>query len=221
AERAYRQTLQAHKKGLLQQLFPAEGQLVPELRFSEFVGEWSFFKGNELFKQVSNKNHEGDLPVLAVTQEHGAIPREEINYHVTVSKKSVKSYKIVEVGDFIISLRSFQGGIEYSSYYGICSPAYVILRASENYEIDNIYFTSYFKSDILIRALNKNLEGLRDGKMISYRQFSEIKIPLPTLPEQQKIANCLSSLDRLIQAQTDKIEALEAHKRGMMQQLFP
>ena len=67
----------------------------------------------------------------------------------------------------------------------------------------------------------KNLEGLRDGKMISYKQFSELELPIPPRDEQQKIADCLSSLDDLITAQTQKIDALKTHKKGLMQQLFP
>ncbi len=109
---------------------------VPGLRFPEFreAGEWTFKNGDKVFNQVSNKNHNSDLPILAITQEQGAIPRDEINYSVIVTDKSVESYKVVEIGDFIISLRSFQGGIEYSNYKGICSPAYIILRKKTDVE---------------------------------------------------------------------------------------
>ena len=105
-------------------------KLIPEFRFPEFnsEGEWRYKNGDELFEPVSNKNHNSDMSILAITQEQGAIPREMIDYHVSVTDKSVESYKVVEVGDFIISLRSFQGGIEYSNYLGLCSPAYIILR---------------------------------------------------------------------------------------------
>lgn len=197
-------------------------ELVPRLRFPEFwdAGEWDVFFANALFEQISNKGHGGDLPVLAITQEYGAIPRELIDYHVSVNENSVKSYKVVENGDFIISLRSFQGGIEYSEYRGICSPAYVILRRRSSGVLDQ-FFRHYFKTSKFIRDLTKNLEGIRDGKMVSYKQFSEVQLPLPKLDEQQKIADCLSSLDALIAAQADKIDALKTHKKGLMQQLFP
>lgn len=219
---------QDHKKGLLQQLFPAEGDVTlsgaegqPKFRFPEFKkdGEWEYFNGNKLFEPISNKNHNSDLPILAITQEKGAIPREEIDYHVSVSEKSVSSYKVVEVGDFIISLRSFQGGIEYSNYLGLCSPAYIILRKKK--DLINDFYRHYFKSHVFIQNLNKNLEGIRDGKMVSYKQFSDILIPKPSIKEQQKIASCLSAADDLIAAQTQKIEALQAHKKGLLQQLFP
>ena len=195
--------------------------LVPKLRFPAFRGApgWEVRPGNRLFDQVSDKSPEPGLPVLAITQEHGAIPRDLIDYHVSVSEKSIENYKVVQVGDFIISLRSFQGGIEYSQYHGICSPAYVILRRSA--AGSDAYFKHYLKTGRFIHILTKNLEGLRDGKMISYKQFSELQIPTPEPEEQQKIADCLGSLDELIAAQGRKVEALKAHKKGLMQQLFP
>jgi len=195
---------------------------IPKLRFPEFrdAGAWDEKTGNLIFDQVSNKQHNSDLPVLAITQEHGAIPRNMIDYHVSVTSKSIGNYKVVEVGDFIISLRSFQGGIEYSEYKGICSPAYIILRKRHK-DVHDHFFKQFFKSERFIQLLVKNLEGLRDGKMVSYKQFSEILLPIPAPPEQQKIANCLSSLDELITTQSQKLDTLKTHKKGLMQQLFP
>jgi type I restriction enzyme, S subunit len=195
--------------------------LRPKLRFPAFreTDAWSGVLGHELFDQISNKDHNSDLPVLAITQEHGAIPRDMIDYHVSVAEKSIESYKVVEVGDFIISLRSFQGGIEYSRFKGICSPAYVVLRLKPSHVAD--YFRHFLKTDRFIGQITKNLEGLRDGKMVSYKQFSELHLPTPTREEQQKIADCLSSLDELIAAQAGKVGALKTHKKGLMQQLLP
>lgn len=198
-----------------------EKKLIPELRFPEFVQneEWEYLYGNDLFKPISNKDHNSDLPILAISQEHGAIPRGMIDYNVSASEESIRSYKVIEKGDFIISLRSFQGGIEYSNYKGICSPAYIILRKKK--KLNDIFFRYYFKTDLYIRHLNKNLEGIRDGKMVSYKQFSEIILPYPSIKEQQKIASCLSSLDEIIEANIQKLEVLKDHKKGLMQNLFP
>lgn len=194
---------------------------VPLLRFPEFLeaGEWGSEFGGELFDQISNKDHNSDLPVLAITQEHGAVPRSLIDYHVSVADKSIEGYKVVDVGDFIISLRSFQGGIEYSRYKGICSPAYVVLRLAPGHSAD--YFRHFLKTGRFIGQLTKNLEGLRDGKMVSYKQFSELQLPIPSQKEQQRIADCLSSLDELITAENQKLDALKTHKKGLMKQLFP
>lgn len=192
----------------------------PRLRFPGFTGEWEYVYGDELFEPVSNKNHNSDLPILALTQDQGAVPRDMINYNVVVSEKSVAGYKVVEIDDFIISLRSFQGGIEYSRYKGLCSPAYIVLRKKSD-KLSSDFYRIYFKSINYIQELNKNLEGIRDGKMISYSQFSEIKLPKPSPLEQQKIASCLSALDDLIAAQSQKVDALKEKKKGLMQQLFP
>lgn len=195
--------------------------LVPKQRFPEFRGAagWDTTPGDELFEQINNRQAPAGLPILAITQEHGAIPRDLIDYHVSVTDKSVETYKEVRPGDFIISLRSFQGGIEYSDYHGICSPAYVILR--KRAELSDLFYKQHFKSHSFIQQLTKNLEGLRDGKMVSYKQFSELHLLNPSPPEQQKIAECLSSVDELMAAQARKVDALKTHKKGLMQQLFP
>lgn len=197
-------------------------KIVLELRFPEFQGNGiDFVYGNKLFESITNKNHNSDLPILAITQDQGAVPRDQIEYNVTVTDKSLSNYKVVEVGDFIISLRSFQGGIEYSRFKGICSPAYIILRKRKEC-ISELYYKYYFKTWKYIQSLNRNLEGIRDGKMISYSQFSSIKVPYPCLfKEQQKIADCLFSIDELIDAESRKLNALGKYKKGLMQKLFP
>lgn len=179
---------------------------------------WGNKKGGELFVSISNKNHNSDLPILAVTQDQGAVPRDLIDYQITVTERSVESYKVVEIGDFIISLRSFQGGIEHSDYKGICSPAYIILK--NRVEIVTKFYKYYFKTPSYIKLLNKKLEGIRDGKMISYSYFAEIPIPFPTFEEQQRIASFLSSLEEKIHTEKAIIEKLTKQKQYLLQQLF-
>ena len=196
----------------------AEHIKVPELRFPDFSGDWEEKFGNEVFDRITDKNHKSDLPILAISQEHGAIPREMIDYDISVTAESVASYKVVSPGDFIISLRSFQGGLEYSRYKGICSPAYIILRA--RIAIEDLFFKEFFKTYSYILQLKSKLEGIRDGKMVSYKYFSETIIPYPTLPEQQKIAEFLTAVDEKIGQLKRKKELLEAYKKGAMQKLF-
>lgn len=183
-----------------------------------FEGEWNFKYGNEIFDNISNKKHNSDLPILAITQDYGAIPRNLIDFKITVTDKSVESYKVVEVGDFIISLRSFQGGIEYSEYKGICSPAYIILRPSIS--IDRIFFKYYLKTPKYITHLNRKLEGIRDGKMISYSYFSDIILPLPSIEEQNKVSKFLSLIENRIQTQRKIIEQLETLIQGCREKIF-
>nr|HPR74458.1 restriction endonuclease subunit S [Bacteroidales bacterium] len=208
--------LEQYKKGVMQKIFSQQ------IKFKSDSGrefpKWEKLHGNEIFETVSNKNHNSDLPILAITQEQGAVPRDMIDYYITVSEQSIESYKVVEKGDFIISLRSFQGGIEYSEYKGICSPAYIILRAIQN--IDSRYFKYYFKTTNYISELNRKLEGIRDGKMISFKYFSDIVINVPSLPEQTKIANFLSAIDDKINHTQKQIDKAEVWKKGLMQQMF-
>jgi type I restriction enzyme S subunit len=201
----------------MQQLF------AQELRFKREDGmdypDWEWMDGDKLFDNISDKNHNSDLPILAITQDQGAVPRDLIDYKMTVTDKSIASYKVVQVGDFVISLRTFQGGIEYSNYKGICSPAYIILRPSSD-SVDRVFYKFYLKTDYYIAQLQKNLEGIRDGKMISYKYFSEIKLPVPSIEEQQKIASFLSSLDRKIDAVSAQIELTQQFKKGLLQEMF-
>ena len=224
--------LKAYKKGLMQNLFVSSmggGKSlninylqIPKLRFPEFYDEkeWIYYNGDKMFEPIVNKNHNSDLPVLAITQDQGAIPRDLIDYNVIVSDKSIEGYKVVEIGDFIISLRSFQGGIEYSNYKGLCSPAYIVLR-KRNDDVCDDFYRYYFKSNQYIQDLNRNLEGIRDGKMVSYKQFSDIMIPCPKYEEQRKIASCLFAMDDQINAYTEKVGLLGQYKIGLMQRMFP
>ena len=208
--------LQQYKKGVMQKIFNQE------IRFkaddgSEFP-EWEWKYGNEIFETITNKNHSSELPILAITQEYGAIPRDMIDYQISVTDKSVATYKVVEIGDFIISLRSFQGGIEYSNYKGICSPAYIILRP--HIEVEDRLYKLYMKTDNYIKELNKNIEGIRDGKMISFKQFSEIKLPYPSIEEQTKIANFLSFIDQKIEQVQKQLNSTKEFKKALLQQMF-
>ncbi|WPO81417.1 restriction endonuclease subunit S [Chryseobacterium sp. JJR-5R] len=174
--------------------------------------------GNEIFQNISDKNHNSDLPILAITQEYGAIPRDLIDYKISVTDKSVDSYKVVQKGDFIISLRSFQGGIEYSEYQGICSPAYIILRPIIT--VDRIFYKYYLKTSKYITHLNRKLEGIRDGKMISYKYFSDISLPLPSIAEQNKISSFLFLIDSRIQTQKKIISHLQTSIQSYRQKIF-
>ena len=208
--------IQEYKKGVMQKIFSQK------IRFKDDKGSefptWKNKNGNEIFETITNKKHNSDLPILAISQVFGAIPREMIDYKVTVTEKSVSTYKIVEIGDFIISLRSFQGGIEYSNYKGICSPAYIILRPFIN--VDRNFYKYFFKTKRYIKLLNRNIEGIRDGKMISYKQFSEIKLPYPSIKEQTKIVNFLSSIDEKIELTNKELNSTKEFKKVLLQQMF-
>lgn len=227
-----KELLEVFKKGVMQQLFSQQIRFTPSLEdFEEELTQgmlvdiaanypdWNWVGGNKLFNNISDKNHNSDLPILAITQDQGAIPRDMIDYQMTVTEKSIASYKVVQVGDFVISLRTFQGGIEYSNYHGICSPAYIILRPNTD-DVDRTFYKFYLKTSYYIKQLQKNLEGIRDGKMISYKYFSEIKLPFPSLPEQKKIANYLTVMETKIESVNQQIKKTQEFKKGLLQQMF-
>ena len=199
-------------KGLSESLFSHK------LGFEGFKQNWDMKYGNEIFLNISDKNQTSNLPILAITQEYGAIPRDLIDYKVTVTDKSVESYKVVQIGDFIISLRSFQGGIEYSNYKGICSPAYIVLRSI--IPINNIFYKYYLKTNNYIAELNRKLEGIRDGKMISYKQFSEIPLPYPTITEQNEIAKCLSVINKKLETEKLILKRYSKQKKYLLNNLL-
>lgn len=181
--------------------------------------EWEVIKAKKVFRNRSDKKHDGTLEVLSVTQDRGVIPRSQVDINIKYDKESTSSYKRVYIGDFVISLRSFQGGIEYSEYNGIVSPAYTVIEAFT--PICDHYYRAYFKSPTYIQRLNTAVYGIRDGKNISYEDFSQIYIPSPPLPEQQKIAEILTAQDAVIALMQKQIELLQKQKKAFLQKMFP
>lgn len=205
------QKLELRKKGLMQQL------LTGKKRLPGFTDEWKKVKAGLIFKSVSIRSNKQEI-LLSATQEHGVIPRDMLESRVTMPTGDLSSFKLVDVGDFVISLRSFEGGIEYSQYRGVVSPAYTVLKKA--LDVDSAFYKAYFKSNDFIQRLSVAVIGIRDGKQISYSDFAYIKIPFPALQEQTAIANILSSSDEEIRLAQDKLAAMKEQKKGLMQVLL-
>lgn len=203
---------QQQKKYLMQQL------LTGKKRLSGFDRKWNYVKANEIFKSIVDKSHGGKLEVLSSTQDKGIVPRSQVDIDIKYDENSLSTYKKVCEGDFVISLRSFQGGIEYSNYAGIVSPAYTVLRAIV--KIDAGYYKQFFKSSNYIKRLNVAVYGIRDGKQISYDDFGQIKIPVPPIEEQREVAKILSTADHEIDLLQKSIEAEKQKKKALMQLLL-
>ena len=200
------------KKGLMQKL------LSGEQRLPGFEGEWLLTKTRKMFSIESKKVRVSDAEVLSATQDSGVVPRRILAGRVMSSSNESALYKVVLAGDFVISLRSFQGGIEYSAYNGAVSPAYTILRSQ--IELDSDYYRYYFKSNVFINQyLSKAVVGIRDGKQISIPIFMTIKLPQPPLPEQRAIASVLSSADSEINALEKKLSLFREQKRFLLNNL--
>lgn len=203
--------LTMRKRGLMQQL------LTGKKRLKGFEGEWKRIKAGEIFKSISVKGN-GSEVLLSATQEHGVIPRDQLEGRVTMPTGDTNSFKLVEVGDFVISLRSFQGGLEYSEHRGIVSPAYTVLKPIV--EIDKPFYRYYFKSVEFIGHLAIAVIGIRDGKQISYEDFCFVKIPYPNIEEQKAISAVLLQADKEIEMQKQKLAAMQEQKKGLMQVLL-
>ena len=203
--------LTLRKRGLMQQL------LTGKKRLKGFEGQWKRIKAGEIFKSISVKGN-GSEVLLSATQEHGVIPRDQLEGRVTMPTGDTNSFKLVEVGDFVISLRSFQGGLEYSEHRGIVSPAYTVLKPIV--EIDKPFYRYYFKSAEFIGHLAIAVIGIRDGKQISYEDFCFVKIPYPNIKEQKAISTVLLQADKEIEIQKQKLAAMQEQKKGLMQVLL-
>lgn len=179
--------------------------------------KWDIIKAGEMFENINIKNKSNEA-VLAVTQDKGVVLRDECGVDIKYSKEGLKNYKYVEKNDFIISLRSFQGGIEFSNMRGIVSPAYTILKNKEEIVYD--FYRHYFKSLDFLKDLNYVVEGLRDGKQISYSKFKEIYIVKPPLEEQHVISNLLNIQEKICKMYKTKYEHYKNLKKGLMQQLL-
>lgn len=207
------ENLKVRNKGLAQQL------LSGKIRVKGFEEtKWVEKKGNKIFKNNTDKTHNGDLEILSATQERGVIPRSMNNIDIKYDKNSLGTYKKVEVGDYVISLRSFQGGIEYSEYEGIVSPAYTILK--EIIPISKKFYKVYFKTETFINRLNTIIYGIRDGKQISFGDFATLNIPYPSIEEQNEIAIILDKATDELNQYQQKLQTLQLQKKGLMQQLL-
>ena len=215
--------LKAHKKGLMQQLFPREGESVPRLRFSEFrdAGEWKHRRLSEFI--IERKRFpEENLPLYSLTIDEGIAPKTERYDRSFLVKNEKDAYKLVCPNDFAYNPMNLRfGAIARHSGLNdvVISKYYNIFYCDDS--VDSRFCEIYFRSPGLIVYYDDVATGsLIEKRRVHFKEFLKFDIRFPQLEEQQAISNCLSSLDRLISAQSDKLESLKIHKKGLMQQLF-
>lgn len=190
----------------------------PAIRFQGFTDGWEQSKLGDIFKEYSEKNHE-ELPALTIVQGKGTITREESSRDLQYDKSSLPNYKMVKKDDFIIHLRSFEGGLEKASSDGIISPAYHTLHGDNT---DSRFYYPFFRSKKFIDYLLKpHVYGIRDGKSIDIEGMKTIDIPVPILAEQQKIGSYLEQIDNFISLHRCKLTKLQLLKKSMLTKMFP
>jgi type I restriction enzyme S subunit len=213
--------LKTHKKGLMQQLFPREGETQPRLRFPEFQAseEWeprtlgsvcrSFSGGTPSTSQP--EYYGGDIPFI----RSGEIGRDRTELFLTQAGLSNSAAKIVVKGDVLVALYGANSGdVALAKIDGAINQAILCLKSKESNGF--IYQFLSFKKDWVVATYLQGGQGNLSGEIVK-----SISVCFPAPEEQQRIADCLTSLDDLIAAQTHKLEALKTHKKGLMQQLFP
>lgn len=179
----------------------------------EIPSHWKLRKMKYTFSERSRKGFPNE-PLLAATQNHGVIMKSDYENRTVEATKNLDTLKLVEEGDFVISLRSFQGGIEYSYCRGIISPAYTVLKA---HHLTEPYFKHLAKSPIFIDLLKSTVTGIREGQNIDYNKLKVEFMPIPTLEEQQAIASYLDTattkIDEAIAQQQKMIDLLNERKQ--------
>lgn len=201
-------------------------KLVPKLRFSEFCQEWNVDTLKSIAKRVTKKNKDGELSrVLTNSAVHGILDQRDYFDKDIANKGNLDGYFIVDKGDYVynprVSTIAPVGPVSKNKVgKGVMSPLYTIFRFKNN---NNDFYEHYFKSTKWHQYLRmiSNTGARHDRMSITNGEFMMMSVPVPELAEQQKIAACLSSLDELITAHAEKLEAFKKHKKGLMQQLFP
>lgn len=219
-------TLKTHKKGLMQQLFPAEGETLPKLRFPEFrdAGEWKEKKLTDAITPVIREVAKPDSSYLALgLRSHG-----KGTFHKpdqAPEKNSMDKLYLVHHDDLIVNITfAWEGAIaiagkqDHGCYVSHRFPTYVFN--------EKVSTSGFFRYVIIKKAFIYKLGLISPGgagrnRVMNKKDLLQLTVLLPDTKEQQKIADCLASLDDLITAQTQKLAALKTHKKGLMQQLFP
>ncbi|WP_243155656.1 restriction endonuclease subunit S [Enterococcus faecalis] len=205
------------KKAYLQVMFPAKDERAPKLRFADFEEEWELCKLGEIFKERSDRSGEGEL--ISVTINSGIIKASELERKDN-SSTDKSNYKVVKQGDIAYnSMRMWQGASGFSPFNGILSPAYTVISPKEN--IDGIFMAYMFKKHDMIQVFKRNSQGLTsDTWNLKFPTLSTIKIKMPLIEEQKKIAKLLLFLDKTIAIKQNKLNQLKSLKKAYLQNMF-
>lgn len=220
AESKKLESLKTYKKGLMQQLFPPPGATTPALRFPGYSGEWEEKTLGEVataFSGGTPKSGEprfygGPIPFIRSGEIHG----NKTELFITEDGLKNSSAKLVKKGDLLFALYGATSGeVDLSKIEGAINQAILCIRSEV---IDTCFLYNYLshrKDHITSHFLQGGQGNLSSDIIMS------LAISFPPFAEQQKVASCLTEMDNIISAQEQKVESLKAHKKGLMQQLFP
>lgn len=174
---------------------------------------WEVEKAKRIFTEFNSKNHPEE-ELLAATQDRGVILKSLCEQDFVSPSGDYNGLKLVTENDFVISLRSFQGGIEHSAYRGIISPAYTVIRLKPPY--NNVYYNRYFKylfkTPQMISLLNTAISGIREGKNINWVDFCDLPLPIPSVKDIEKMQNDFDRYEHLVRVFEKEKKLLEEYK---------
>lgn len=185
---------------------------------------WRVVPAKALFAQSKETRHETDVQLTA-SQKYGIISQEDYmerqNYKIVLADKGLENWKHVEPNDFIISLRSFQGGLEISYIPGCITWHYIVLKPKAGVEPE--YFKWLFKSPRYIQALQRTANFIRDGQVLRFSNFVQVPLPLIPMDEQKEIAEYLNKetarIDSIIADITEQIEKLKEYRQSVISEV--
>ena len=185
--------------------------------YSEIQGkEYSY---GQLFDVVNERNKQMEYSnILSASQEKGMVNRDDLNLDIQFERSNINTYKIVRKGDYVIHLRSFQGGFAFSDKLGVCSPAYTILRPNSLLEYG--YLSNYFTSRSFIKSLVLVTYGIRDGRSINVDEWLSMKTTIPSKEHQQYIVKVIGCFDRKIESEEAYAAHLSKQKQYLLRQMF-
>ena len=173
----------------------------------------------QLFDVINERNKDNIYHnVLSASQELGMIDRSDINIDIKFEQASIVSYKIVRKGDYVVHLRSFQGGFAFSEKTGICSPAYTILRPKDNLMYG--YLSHYFTSKQFVKSLNLVTYGIRDGRSINVDEWLDMKVVIPEKQKQLHILTTINSIEFKLRYEQKIYTRLIKQKSYLLRQVF-
>lgn len=190
---------------------------ITEKLYAEVKG--TKYSYRQLFNIINERNKQLEYSnVLSASQEKGMVSREDLNLDIQFERSNINAYKIVRNGDYVIHLRSFQGGFAFSEKTGVCSPAYTILRP--NGLLVYGYLSNYFTSRDFVKSLIIVTYGIRDGRSINVDEWLDMKVVIPSKEQQSHIVNVIKSIENKIKNEETHSNCLLNQKQYLLRQMF-
>ena len=206
----------ATQSKLIEDLKKLKSAIIEKL-YKEIQGTWYSYR--QLFSIINERNKQLEYSnVLSASQERGMVSREDLNLDIHFERSNISTYKIVKNGDYVIHLRSFQGGFAFSEKTGICSPAYTVLRP-HNLLVYS-YLSNYFTSRDFVKSLIIVTYGIRDGRSINVDEWLDMKVVIPSKEQQTHIVNVIESIENKIKNEETYSNCLLNQKQYLLRQMF-